>query len=104
MPAGQTAVIGHLDCISVLQEEMRAADGVFLIFPPQDTLCFKGLNAVSIASKTRSIASKTRPGNIVMMTARGVDSTLIGVGHCGGMWPAEIALRAYTILRPNCYF
>lgn len=101
MPVGQTAVIGDLDCISVLQEEMSAADGVYLMFPPQDTLSFKGLNAVSIASETR-------PDNIVMMTARGVDDTLVSVGHCGGMLPGEIALGksglAYTILRPNYFF
>lgn len=101
MPKGQTAVIGDLDCISILQNEMSAADGVFLMFPPQDTLSFKGLNAVSIASETR-------PGNLVMMTAINVDDNLVGVGHCGGMWPAEIALArtglAYTILRPNYFF
>nr|WP_087574651.1 NAD(P)H-binding protein [Sphingomonas sp. CDS-1] len=101
MPKGQTTVIGDLDCISVLQEEMSAADGVFLMHPPQDTLSFKGLNAVSIASETR-------PGNVVLMTAVDVDGNLVGVGHCGGMWPTEIALGksglSYTILRPNYFF
>jgi len=101
MPAGQTAVIGDLDCISIIKEEMDAADGVFLMFPPQDTLSFKGLNAVSVASESR-------PRNLVMMTAINIDGNLVGVGHCGGMWPAEVALAktglAYTILRPNYFF
>jgi uncharacterized protein YbjT (DUF2867 family) len=101
MPKGQTAVVGDLDSISVLQAEMSAADGVFLMHPPQDTLSFKGLNAVSIAAEER-------PGNVVLMTAVDVDDHLVGVGHCGGMWPTEIALGrsglSHTILRPNYFF
>lgn len=101
LPPGQTAVTGTIDSISVLKEEMSAADAVFLMFPPQDTLCFSGLNAVALAAEGR-------PDNVVMMTAIDVDGPLVGVGHCGGLLPAELALArtdlSYTILRPNYFF
>lgn len=101
LPAGQTAVVGDLDRIALIRDEMAAADGVFLMHPPQDSLSFKGLNAISIARETR-------PGNVVLMTAVDVDDRLVGVGHCGGMWPTEIALGKsglnHTILRPNYFF
>lgn len=92
---------GTIDSIAVLKEEMAQADAVFLMFPPQDTLCFSGLNAVALAAEYR-------PRNLVMMTAIDVDGPLVGVGHCGGLLPAELALAksdlSYTILRPNYFF
>lgn len=101
LPSGQTAVAGDINSIAVLKKEMSAADAVFLMFPPQDALCFSGLNAVALAAECR-------PRNFVMMTAIDVDDELVGVGHCGGLWPAEIALAksdlSYTILRPNYFF
>lgn len=101
LPPGQTAVTGTMDSISVLKGEMAAADAVFLMFPPQDNLCFSSLNAVALASECR-------PGNLVMMTAIDVDDALVGIGHCGGLLPAELALARtglpYTILRPNYFF